>query len=64
MTPFSFRQLQKCAEREVALRKNVFRKRGLTPEREEEIRKMEAIAAIFKDLADLTSGDEAKQSAP
>lgn len=64
MTSFSFRQLQKCAEREVALRKNVFRKRGLTPEREEEIRKMEAIAAHFKGLADLASGDDAKQSAP
>ena len=49
---FTFRELQKCAEREVALRKNVFRKRGMTLEREEEIAKMEAIAAHFKDLAD------------
>jgi hypothetical protein len=55
MTEYSFRQLQKCAEREVALRHNVFRKRGMTHERAEEIVKMEAIAAHFKDLAD---GDE------
>lgn len=55
MYNYSYRQLQKCAEREVALRNNVFRKRGMTPEREEEIRKMEAIAEHFKDLAD---GDE------
>jgi hypothetical protein len=55
MADFTFRQLQKCAEREVALRDNVFRKRGMTSEREEEIAKMTAIAAHFKDLAD---GDE------
>ena len=55
MSDFTFRQLQKCAEREVALRNNVFRKRGMTPDRELEIAKMEAIAAHFKDLAD---GDE------
>jgi hypothetical protein len=52
MTNYTFRQLQKCAEREVALRKNVFAKRGMTPEREEEIAKMEAIARHFKNLAD------------
>jgi hypothetical protein len=52
MTDFTFRQLQKCAEREVALRNNVFRKRGMTPEREEEIAKMEAIAVLLKRLAD------------
>jgi hypothetical protein len=55
MTDFTFRQLQKCAEREIALRNNVFRKRGLTPDREREIEMMLAIAAHFKDLAD---GDE------
>jgi hypothetical protein len=49
---FSYRELQKCAEREVALRRNVFRKRGITPERQEEIVKMEAIATYFKSLAD------------
>jgi hypothetical protein len=52
MAEFTFRQLQKCAEREIALRNNVFRKRGLTPEREEEVAKMVAIATHFKDLAD------------
>ena len=52
---FSYRELQKCAQREVALRNNVFRRRGLTLEREEEIEKMEAIATHFKSLAD---GDE------
>ena len=52
MTEYSFRELQKCAEREVALRKNVFAKRGMTPEREEEIAKMEAIAVHFRELAD------------
>lgn len=52
MTDFTFRELQKCAAREVALRNNVFRKRGMTPDRELEIAKMEAIAAHFKELAD------------
>jgi hypothetical protein len=52
MTDFSFRQLQKCAEREVAMRTNVFSKRGMTPEREVEVEKMEAIAKHFKMLAD------------
>ena len=61
MTEFSFRQLQKCAEREVALRRNVFRKRGMTPEREEEIVKMQAIAIHFKELAD---SDELAGRAP
>jgi hypothetical protein len=50
MPEFSWRELQRCAAREVAQRRNVFRKR--TPERELEIAKMEAIAAHFKDLAD------------
>lgn len=49
---FSYRELQKCAQREVALRNNVFRRRGLTLERKEEIEKMEAIATYFKSLAD------------
>jgi hypothetical protein len=52
MTDFSFRELQKCAEREVALRINVFSKRGMTPEREREIAKMDAIAEHFRQLAD------------
>jgi hypothetical protein len=56
VTDFTFRELQKCAEREVALRRNVFRKRGMTHEREAEIMKMEAIAAHFKTLAD--KGDD------
>jgi hypothetical protein len=47
---FSWRDLQRCAAREVALR-NVSPARH-TPERELEIAKMEAIAAHFKDLAD------------
>jgi hypothetical protein len=59
MPNFTFRQLQKCAEREVALRFNVFHKRGMTPERKEEIAKMAAIAAHFKDLAD---GDDERKS--
>lgn len=46
---FSWRELQRCAAREVALR-NLARR--MTPERELEIAKMEAIAAHFKDLAD------------
>jgi hypothetical protein len=53
MTDFSHRELEKCAAREVAMRRNVFRKRGMTPEREREIAMMEAIAAHFKELADL-----------
>jgi hypothetical protein len=42
---FSFRELQKCADREVAMRRNVFAKRGMTDDRRLEIAKMEAIAA-------------------
>jgi hypothetical protein len=49
---YSYRQLQKCAEREIALRRNVFRRSGMTPAREDEVAKMEAIAAHFKELAD------------
>ena len=52
MSEFTLRQLQKCAEREVALRRNVFAKRGMTAERRIEIAKMEAIAIHFKALAD------------
>jgi hypothetical protein len=56
MTEFSSRQLQKCAEREAAMRRNVFTKCGMTDERRFEIAKMDAIAAHLKKLAD----DEAK----
>lgn len=49
---FTYRDMEKCAAREVAMRKNVFRKRGMTPDREREIAVMTAIAAHFKQLAD------------
>jgi hypothetical protein len=49
---FTHRELWKCAAREVAMRKNVFKKRGMTPEREKEIELMEAIAAHFRELAE------------
>jgi len=49
---FTNRQLQKCAEREVALRRNVFTKRGMTRERELEIEMMAAIASHFRALTD------------
>lgn len=52
MPDYSYRDLQKCAEREVALRENVYRKRGMNMERREEILKMKAIAELLKDLAD------------
>jgi hypothetical protein len=52
---FSFRELQKCADREVAMRRNVFAKRGMTDDRRLEIPKMEAIAAHFRMLADSES---------
>ncbi len=35
MPDYSYRDLQKCAEREVALRENVYRKRGMNMERRE-----------------------------
>jgi hypothetical protein len=57
--PFTNRQLQKCAEREVALRKAVYAKRGMTLGRLAEIEMMEAIAAHFKRLSD---GEEKVQS--
>ena len=50
MAEFSYLELQKCAEREVAMRKNVFKKRGMTPDREREIAMMEQIAAHFQEL--------------
>lgn len=56
---FSFRDMEKCAAREVAMRKTVYRKREMTPAREREIALMEAIAAHFKELAD----DAAAQAA-
>ena len=58
MTEFSFRQLEKCAAREVAMRRNVFRKRGMTEDRQREIMMMEAIAAHFKELADEADGSK------
>lgn len=53
MGTFDFRKLQKCAEREAAMRKNVYPKKGpITLKRMEEIEMMDAIAAHFKALAD------------
>lgn len=53
MGTFDFRKLQKCAEREAAMRKAVYRKRGLnTLKHMEEIEMMDAIAEHFKALAD------------
>jgi hypothetical protein len=49
---YTFRELQKCAERELAMRKNVFSKHGMTVKRQAEIGMMEAIVAHFKKLAD------------
>jgi hypothetical protein len=49
---FTHRELQKCAEREVAMRNNVFRKRDMTPARHREIAMMVAIAEHFRELAD------------
>lgn len=50
---FTNRQLQKCAEREAALRRKVYWRRGMNMERREEILKMEAIAQHFKDRAEI-----------
>jgi hypothetical protein len=52
MTDFTNRQLEKCAAREVAMRTNVFRKRGMTDDRRREIAMMEAIRDHFKAHAD------------
>ena len=49
---FSFRDLQKCAERELAMRRAVFAKRGMTEEHQAEIAKMSAIAEHFRNMAD------------
>ena len=51
MMAFSYRDLQKCAERETALRRNVYAKRGLTPKRLVEIEMMETIAVYFRERA-------------
>jgi hypothetical protein len=56
---FTNRELEKCAAREVAMRKNVFGKRGIGPKEEREIALMEAIAAHFKKLADQALADQA-----
>ena len=50
---FTNLELEKCAAREVAMRKNVFAKRGIGPKEEREIAMMEAIAEHFKGLVDL-----------
>jgi len=47
-----------CAEREVALRRAVFAKRGMTPARELEIERMEAIAAHFRSLVEREKAHE------
>lgn len=49
---FTYRQLQSCAAREAALRKNVYAKHGITADRERELAMMLAIAEHFKMLAD------------
>ena len=49
---FTYRELQKCAEREIAMRRNVFRSRGMTKTRLREIALMETIREHFKELAD------------
>jgi hypothetical protein len=50
MSIYSFHDLMKCAAREAALRRAVYKKRGMTPEREREIALMEAIAAHFAEI--------------
>jgi hypothetical protein len=52
LSEFTFRELQKCAERETALRLRVYAKQPWTENRERETRMMTAIAAHFKRLAD------------
>lgn len=59
----SYRELQKCAEREVAMRKNVFAKRGMNEKREREIKLMIEIADHFRDLANRQEGVDADQPA-
>lgn len=50
--PFTHREMEKCAAREVAMRRNVFHRRGMTDDRRREIAIMETIAVHFKELAD------------
>lgn len=52
MTEFSYRDLEKCAAREVAMRINFFRRRGMGESHRREIAMMEAIRDHFKGLAD------------
>jgi hypothetical protein len=58
MRKFAYRDLQKCAEREAALRRNVYAKRGMTNERVREIAMMAEIAELLKGLSDATIGLE------
>ena len=48
---FTNAELANCARRELAMRRNVYAKRGTTPQREREIAMMEAIAEHFESLA-------------
>lgn len=58
---FSYRELQRCAEREVILRRNVYAKRGMTPERAREVEMMVAIAELLKEFADEEPDPERRQ---
>jgi hypothetical protein len=50
---FSYRELQKCAEREAAMRTNVYRRHGKgRPSDMREIEMMRVIASLMKDMAD------------
>lgn len=49
---FPLRDLQRCAEREVALRRNVYRRRGMTDHHQREIAMMQEIAELLAELAD------------
>ncbi len=53
---FTNLELEKCAAREAAMRKNVFAKRGIGPKEEREIAMMEAIATHFQTLPGPTGG--------
>ena len=59
MTEFTYREMEKCAAREVAMRRNVFAKRGWNDVRTRELAIMEAIAAHFKQLADRAAAQAA-----
>lgn len=48
---FTYKQLHACAAREVALRRNVYAKHGISADREREIDMMQAIAEILAELA-------------